>query len=111
MALHRALKTLFLRGVYRNASPADEAGRNAYLDALDDVVMTQIAGGGRRMTSASSTNSSYSYEYLDGFNLVDLSNLSTWARSLISSATIEDAIAEIPAPVRFVSTSFARVIP
>lgn len=100
----------FLRAVYRNADPSTEAGRDAYLDGIDDVVMRQITAGGKRLTSASSTGTSSSYEFAEDMGLEDLAALTEWARDFIAEDAVADAIALILPPVRYVSTSFARLV-
>jgi hypothetical protein len=99
----------FLRGVYRNADPSTYEGRGAYLDTLDDVLMRQVSAGGKRLVSASSTGSQASYEFAEGQDLSMLASLSDWARSYISEDTIEEALELVVPPVRYLSTSFARI--
>jgi hypothetical protein len=100
----------FLRAVYRNADPSTEEGRGAYLDGIDDVVMRQITAGGKRLTSASSTGTSSSYEFAEDMGLEDIAALTEWARDFIAEDAVADAIALVLPPVRYVSTSFARLV-
>lgn len=110
MALPAVLvRKWFLRAVYRNADPSTEEGRGAYLDGIDDVVMRQITAGGKRLTSASSTGTSSSYEFAEDMGLEDLAALTEWARDFIFEDEVEDAIALVVPPVRYVSTSYERL--
>ena len=99
----------FLRIVYRNASPADATGRSAYLDGIDDVVVRQITQGGKRLISASSTGSQASYEFAEGLELEDLASLTEWARGYIDEDTIDDALALVPAGVKYLSADFREL--
>lgn len=110
MALpERRVRTWFLRSVYRNADPSTEEGRNAYLDTLDDVLMRQVNAGGKRLVSASSTGSQASYEFAEGMDLSVLASLSDWCRAYLAEDDVDDALALIDPPVRYLSSSFARI--
>ena len=103
----RATRVSFLRGVYRSASAQTEAARNTYLDGLDDAALKQLHTG-RGLESASSTGSSSSYAYFDGWRPQDLLELSEWARdSYLAETSFAAAKALVAPPVRYVSTSFA----
>lgn len=102
-----SVRKWFLRAVYRNATPADLDGRSAYLDGIDDVVLRQITQGGKRLVSASSTGSQASYEFAEGLELEDLASLTEWARGYIGEGTIEEAIALVPAGVKYLSADFS----
>lgn len=102
----RSVRVAFLRGVYRSAAAQTEASRKSYLDDLDDVCLRQLHTG-RGLESASSTGSSSSFRYFDGWMPHSLLELSEWARANVSEATEDEAVALVPPPVRFLSTSFA----
>lgn len=102
-----SVRKWFLRAVYRNASPTDSAGRAAYLDGIDDVVLRQITQGGKRLVSASSTGSQASYEFADGLELEDLASLTEWARGYIDKDTVEEALALVPVGVKYISSDFS----
>jgi hypothetical protein len=90
----------FLRTVYRKADPQTEAGREALLDGLDDVLWRQINAGGKRLTSTASVGTSASFEWAENMGLDDLASLTEWARGFISEADAEDALASVPGAVR-----------
>lgn len=100
----------FLRAVYRKANPSTEAGRSSFLDGIDNVVMRQITAGGKRLTSASSTGTSSSFEFAEDLGLEDLASLTEWARGYISEADVEDAIDSVPVGVKYLSTDFSGVL-
>ncbi len=97
-----------MRSVYRNASASTEAARSVYLDSLSadplaatarGTITTGVSAGGHNWSGEASGGSSAPLELIE------------WARDYIAPATIAEALALIPPPVRFFSRSFQSFSP
>lgn len=104
------MRKWYLRNVYDHADPQTEDGRKALLLSLGRVLWSQVDNGGRRLESASSGSTSSQYGWAEGMTLDSLTGLTEWARGYISEADVEDAVASVPPPVRYLSTSFTGLV-
>lgn len=101
-------KKAFIRRIYREATEASEASRNAYLDTIDETAQLQVDSGVRRV-GASGGGFSSSFAPFSGWDPRDVVEFTEWARGYISEADVDDALESIPGPVTHFGTDFRLV--
>lgn len=102
-----ATKCEFIRYIYRRAA-SESITRSAVLDALADEHVGQDLDG-KRLVGSSASGVSVSFQASAGSSPAYSLELIAWARGYISETDVEDSVALIAPPVRYLSTSFAGV--
>ncbi len=107
MLVDRATRTEFLRYVYANGG-ANEAARQAYISTWREAALDSLRDGGV-ISSASSNSNSTGFSVPSGWSPQQVMELAAWARSYVSEADVDDALASVPAKVVRFSADFSGV--
>jgi hypothetical protein len=103
VAPSRADKIRFLRFVFTNGG-ASATTRSAFIATLETSDTSPWKG--KILVASSPGSASYQVKGATG---MDYSRLFEWAEAFLDYATITEAIAAIPAPVRYLASSFGTV--
>lgn len=107
MPVSTAVLREFVRKVYRDGGDTAET-RTTYLDGLADAAMTALQTG-RGLVSSSGNGVTAGYEYFKDWAPQTILELINEARSLVSAADADTAVASL-ASVRHFSTDFRGIV-